>query len=204
MQAFRSSINASVETKANISGSAEFEATLKHAASQNSVSLELQYDTTGDASDITFDTNDVVGTFNLFRAHVKPAPSTVFLRHYSTIESKIRAEIPMRPDLYRSLCNVFSDARFALVLNSLAPGSTTTRILRNRNLLKLYREIYSRRLEIHEDESALGNKIQQLTTLIDELLLLIDRQELVTTVRGYTYEDICRYVAYMPFICFFF
>ncbi|KAA1476891.1 hypothetical protein DENSPDRAFT_537018 [Dentipellis sp. KUC8613] len=186
---FQSSVNASASAPGDIGGSGGFQNSLKSAAQANNVTVEVQYSTVGGAQNTHFDTGDPVSTFNSFLSSCVPAAATVLLHHYSQVDSSVPNTIDMPPTLYDNLSKVFSEANFVLLLNGLAPGSSTTRLKRRQTLLDLIKSIHAARTTYEHDAAALQKALTSLTSFRDNLLLLVERDDLVADQCALTHAD---------------
>ncbi|KDQ57723.1 hypothetical protein JAAARDRAFT_207204 [Jaapia argillacea MUCL 33604] len=190
LKSFKDSLGLDVNALGNIGGSAKFQSSLTKAASANHVSWDVQFDTVGDAGKTVFDTSDVTKTFDSFRANCTPVPALVWYRHYSWLDNRLPRTINMDPGTFDLLVNVFAKARFVLFLNGIAPGKQATRRDRSNRIKSAFSMIHARRAQYYNGSSALQAPLKELDDLKTELLRLLDRQDLVTQLRGQTYKDL--------------
>lgn len=176
-----------------VEGSSDFTTTLSKAAKTNSVSIDVRYVAIGDAGNTVYDIGEVIGTFKSFRKASKPIPFEVHLRHYSRVHTDVPYVINMDTNLFARLCDVFSKARFVLFLNSVAPGSSTTRMSRRDELMTVLKAMRSKRLSFQANTNDLKKAIDDLDALRNEILDLLARQDLIVDVQSLTYEQLKGY-----------
>ena len=190
MTDFKTKLSGSGSAPKEINATASFETQLKTAASESHVTVEVQYDTVGSAKDTEFDTSDVTKTFDSFRKNCTPVSCLVYYHHYSWLRGDLPASVPMDGETYRLLTGVYSRARFIVVLNGLAPGSTTTRLARRDFVVQMFKTIYAERLNAKGGTSTLKRLLADLDDLRTQFLNLLHRQDLVVQYHSLTYDDL--------------
>lgn len=144
----------------------------------------------GDAGDIRYDLEDVSKTFESFQKNCTNVNDIAYFQHYSLLDSRVPTTIDMEPTTFQRLRDVFAKARFVLLLNSIAPGAASTRLVRQEQLVRIFSQIYSNRTHYEEDPNVLNGPLDELDKLRTTLLQRLDRQDLVMSVRSLTYDDI--------------
>jgi len=122
----------------------------------------------------------------------KPRSTNVLLRHYHQIFRGVPTSIDMDPDLFIQLCNVFSDAKKALLLNSMT--SDKQRADRHDDITRIFKQIHASRRRYQCNEDLLRTSIKKLMDTLSDMKAILKRQELITELRGYDMSDIRRQV----------
>ena len=187
-RSFKDSISVSAKGPGDIGGSAGLQAAIVKAANENQTTVEIQYSLIGGTANVTLDMNDVAATFQSFRDNAVSNPAYALLRHYSVINSNIPYEINISYSTYVSLIGAFSNARYALLANGVAPGSRAARAKRQQNIYDIYNEINNARMQKGDVDAAAA----KLQPILDILSTLLTRQDLVMNLQSLTFDDLCK------------
>ncbi len=200
MQKFRTEMEASLRLPGKIAEeSSSFDGCIRTSAKASQVSIQVEIIRQGDLSDVDANNpDDLDAMFKSFCTKSKPRSTNVLLRHYHQIFHSVPTSIDMDPDLFIQLCNVFSDAKKALLLNSMT--SDKQRADRHDDITRIFKQIHASRRRYQCNEDLLRMSIKRLMDTLNDMKAILKRQELITELRGYDMNDIRRYVTLLRLI----
>ncbi|KLO18070.1 hypothetical protein SCHPADRAFT_886518 [Schizopora paradoxa] len=198
MTKFRIEMESSLKIPGNIvEGSSSFDGFIRTSAKASSVSIQVEVSRQGDLSDVDANNpDDIDSLFKSFCTKAKPSFTNVLLRHYHQIFPSVPTTINMDPELFIQLCDVFSDAKKALLLNSMTADKQ--KIDRHDQITRIFKQIHASRRRYQSNEDLLRTSIQRLTDTLDSVKAILRRQELITELRGYGVDDLRRQVLGLP------
>lgn len=157
----------------------------------------------GDTGEVDWVTAGDIGlSYEKFRKAASPVPYGVLLRHYSVVDPRVLPTIAMDNEVFSRLCHAFSDARLVLFLIGVAPGTSKIRFQRRSEITRIFTDVSARRMKFEQDANAslsteqdanvLEQTLEDLAKMKELLWSRVERQDLVTGVRSWTYEHFKR------------
>ncbi len=192
MQKFRTEMDSSLKLPGNIAeGSSSFDGFIRTSAKASQVSIQVEIMRQGDLSDVDANNpDDMDSLFKSFCTKSKPSSTNVLLRHYHQICHGVPTTINMDPELFIQMCDVFSDAKKALLFNSMTVDKQ--KIDRQDQIERRFKQIHASRRRYQSNEELLRTSIKKLMDTLDDVKAILKRQELIAELRGYDMNDIRR------------